>query len=86
MLEALEDQLTNVRNDANLPNVIRVAAIAALEVVGKYYALTDECEVYRIAISVSRYCLWSSTDYFSVSNVPGQEDGMVPPKSRLASQ
>jgi hypothetical protein len=41
MLEALEDQLTNVRNDATLPNVIRVAAIVALAVVGKYYTLTD---------------------------------------------
>ncbi|KAJ7203177.1 hypothetical protein B0H12DRAFT_1243849 [Mycena haematopus] len=30
--------------------VIRIAAIAALIVVGKYYALTDDTEVYRIAI------------------------------------
>ncbi|KAJ6555813.1 hypothetical protein B0H19DRAFT_862980, partial [Mycena capillaripes] len=52
MLECLEDKLTNVRNTASLPAVIRVAAIAALKVVGKYYALTDDCEVYRIAITV----------------------------------
>jgi hypothetical protein len=53
MLENLEDQLTNIRNDASLPDVIRIAAIAALIVVGKYYALTDDTEVYRIAISKS---------------------------------
>ncbi|KAJ7841983.1 hypothetical protein B0H13DRAFT_1648942 [Mycena leptocephala] len=52
MLENLEDQLTNIRNDASLPDVIRIAAIAALIVVGKYYALTDDTEVYRIAITV----------------------------------
>jgi hypothetical protein len=32
------------------PNVIRIAAKAVLLVVGKYYALSDECELYRIAI------------------------------------
>ncbi|KAJ6545063.1 hypothetical protein DFH09DRAFT_1509464, partial [Mycena vulgaris] len=50
MLEALEDELTNMRNDAALPAVIRIAAIAALLVVGKYYALSDDTDVYRIAI------------------------------------
>ncbi|KAJ6600177.1 hypothetical protein B0H10DRAFT_1824761, partial [Mycena sp. CBHHK59/15] len=50
MLEALEDELTNMRNDASLPAVIRIAAIAALLVVGKYYALSDDADVYRIAI------------------------------------
>lgn len=51
MLEALEDELTNMRDDADLPTVIRIAAIAALLVIGKYYALSDDTEVYRIAIS-----------------------------------
>ncbi|KAJ7019651.1 hypothetical protein C8F04DRAFT_975384 [Mycena alexandri] len=50
MLEALEDELTNMRDDASLPDVIRIAAIAALLVIGKYYALSDDTEVYRIAI------------------------------------
>ncbi|KAJ7829499.1 hypothetical protein B0H14DRAFT_2366569 [Mycena olivaceomarginata] len=50
MLESLEDQLANMRDDTTLPNVIRIAAIAGLMVVGKYYALTDDTEVYRIAI------------------------------------
>lgn len=53
ILEELEATLTNIRNDATLPNVICIAAMAALIVVGKYYALTDDCEVYRIAISKS---------------------------------
>lgn len=55
MLEELEFSLSKIRDDATLPNVIRIAAIAALIVVGKYYALTDDCEVYRIAISKSDY-------------------------------
>ncbi|KAJ6619855.1 hypothetical protein B0H10DRAFT_1792778 [Mycena sp. CBHHK59/15] len=50
MLESLEDQLANMRDNITLPNVIRIAAIAGLMVVGKYYALTDDTEVYRISI------------------------------------
>ncbi|KAK6992134.1 ribonuclease H-like domain-containing protein, partial [Favolaschia claudopus] len=50
MLEDLEAQLTNISQDASLHTVTRIAALAALEIVGKYYALTDDCEVYRIAI------------------------------------
>ncbi|KAJ7791456.1 hypothetical protein B0H14DRAFT_3500412 [Mycena olivaceomarginata] len=50
MLEDLEDQLTNMSIDASLPTVIRIAEMAALIVVGKYYALTDDTEVYRIAM------------------------------------
>jgi hypothetical protein len=38
MLETLELQLTTVREAADLPNVIRIAAQAALLVIGKYYA------------------------------------------------
>jgi hypothetical protein len=49
MLEQLEHRLVNVR-DSDLPSSIRLAAIAALLVVSKYYALTDDTEVYRIAI------------------------------------
>jgi hypothetical protein len=51
MLESLEHALDCVysANDDS-PPVICIAAKAALQVVGKYYALTDNNEVYRIAI------------------------------------
>jgi len=51
MLEAMEHQLVEVRDAVDLPNVIRIAAQAALLVIAKYYALTDDNEVYRIAFS-----------------------------------
>ena len=35
---------------AEAPSVIRTAATAGLIMVGKYYALTDDNEVYRIAM------------------------------------
>lgn len=50
LLEAMEHDLVKVRDAAELPDIIRVAAIAGLLVISKYYALTDDCEVYRIAI------------------------------------
>ena len=50
MLERLEHSMTRVRNATQEPNIVRVAAEAALLMIGKYYALTDENEVYRIAI------------------------------------
>ena len=46
---------TAKRRDGTLiisPNILRVAAQAALNSVRKYYALANECEVYRIAISM----------------------------------
>ncbi|KAI6045222.1 hypothetical protein EDC04DRAFT_2598822 [Pisolithus marmoratus] len=50
MLECLEHMMTRVRDaPCELP-VIRIAAKAALLMIGKYYALTDDSEVYRIAI------------------------------------
>jgi hypothetical protein len=53
MLEHLEHALDQIYNAKDEPPVIRIAAQAALQVVGKYYALTDDNEVYRIAISES---------------------------------
>jgi hypothetical protein len=55
MLETLEHRLTAVRDNKHhsLPPVIRIAAQAALFVVEKYYALSDDNEVYRIAIGAS---------------------------------
>jgi hypothetical protein len=50
MLEQLEHQLEFMQDDWNTHNVIRIAAQAALLMVGKYYALTDDNEVYRIAM------------------------------------
>ncbi|KAI6024403.1 hypothetical protein EDC04DRAFT_2933480 [Pisolithus marmoratus] len=50
MLECLEHMMTRVCDaPCELP-VIRIAAKAALLMIGKYYALTDDSEVYRIAI------------------------------------
>lgn len=53
MLEHLEHALDHIYNAKDEPPVIRIAAQAALQVVGKYYALTDDNEVCSIAISES---------------------------------
>ena len=50
MLEKLEHQLHFMQQCAEAPSVIRTAATAGLIMVGKYYALTDDNEVYRIAM------------------------------------
>ncbi|KAJ6532496.1 hypothetical protein B0H19DRAFT_887604, partial [Mycena capillaripes] len=53
---ALEDLLTslrNVRDDDKTSDVVRVAACAGVMVAEKYISLTDECEVYSIAIVMS---------------------------------
>lgn len=55
MLEDMETALKKVRAHEPLPNVIRIAAEASLLVIDKYYALNDECEVYRIAIGRFSY-------------------------------
>ncbi|KAF9234388.1 hypothetical protein BU15DRAFT_79069 [Melanogaster broomeanus] len=52
MLECLEHSMTLVRDASNELSVIRIAAEAALIMIGKYYALTDDNEVYRIAIAM----------------------------------
>jgi hypothetical protein len=53
MLEAMEHDLQKVRDAIEVPTVIRIAAIAGLLVVSKYYALTDDNDVYHIAIGLS---------------------------------
>ena len=55
MLEAIEDSMVAVRddNDAELPNVIRVAAQAVLLLIDKYSIFTGDCELYQIAIGLS---------------------------------
>jgi hypothetical protein len=55
MLEAIEESMVAVRDDddAELPNVIRVAAQAALLLIDKYSIFTSDCELYQIAIGSS---------------------------------
>ena len=51
MLEAMEHDLEHVVKAKDVPKVIRIATMAGLQVVSKYYGLTDDSDVYRIAIS-----------------------------------
>jgi hypothetical protein len=55
MLEAIEESMVAVRDDddAELPNVIRIAAQAALLLIDKYSIFTNDCELYQIAIGTS---------------------------------
>jgi len=50
MLEDLEHQLEMYRDSERMLSIARVAAQAALEIVGKYYALSDDCHLLRMAI------------------------------------
>ncbi|TFK37814.1 hypothetical protein BDQ12DRAFT_607102, partial [Crucibulum laeve] len=50
MLEVLEVALEGAREDADAPNVVCVAAQAALLLLDKYSVFTNECELYQIAI------------------------------------
>jgi hypothetical protein len=51
MLDAIEVGLVKARDNTEVPNVVRVAVHASLLLLQKYHSLTDECEIYRIAIS-----------------------------------
>lgn len=53
MLELLEHKMVKVSRDSELSTIVRIAALVALQVISKYYALTDDNEVYHIAISTS---------------------------------
>lgn len=53
IMEALEHNLDAIRGSESFPAVIRIAAHAALLVLGKYYAHTDDCEVYGTSIGTS---------------------------------
>jgi hypothetical protein len=68
MLELLEHRLHGVRDQKHgpLPAVIRVAAQAALLVIAKYYALSDDNEVYRIAIGKTKSLTRFTTDPLAV--------------------
>ena len=53
MLDNLKATMVNIQEaEAELPNVICVAAQAALLLIDKYFSLTDECELYQIAIGM----------------------------------
>ena len=53
MLDNPKATMVNIQEaEAELPNVIRVAAQAALLLIDKYFSLTDECELYQIAIGM----------------------------------
>lgn len=52
LLRSIQVSLAAVRDATDLPNVIRVAAQASLLVCNKYFSLSDDCEVYRIAIAM----------------------------------
>jgi hypothetical protein len=56
MLEAIEESMVVVQDDnySELPNVIWVAAQAALLLIDKYSVFTSDCELYQIAIGLSR--------------------------------
>ena len=54
MLERLEHSIVKVRDAYSEPAVIHIAAEAAHTMIGKYYALTDDNEVYQIAIGMSQ--------------------------------
>jgi len=55
ILEEIEESMVAVWDDDNakLPNVICVAAQAALLLIDKYSIFTSDCELYQIAISLS---------------------------------
>jgi hypothetical protein len=60
-MEQLEHDLNAVRDntDPSIPKIIRIAAHAALIVLGKYYALLDDCHAYANAIS-----MWLSLSHY----------------------
>lgn len=66
MLHDVEVALGLVRDHSSLPNVIRVAAHAALMLAEKYHSFNDKCEVYCIA--VGELCMsiynWKHQAYF----------------------
>ena len=80
MLERLKHSMTKVRNAYSELAVIHIAAKAALMLVGKYYALTDDNEGYRIAIGLflTNFPLSANAhSSFDCSYVSGQEARVV---------
>ncbi len=51
MIDHLNTELESIVDDARKPKAIRHGAKNALRVLDKYYACTDESEIYRVAMS-----------------------------------
>ena len=69
MLDNLEATMVNIQQaETGLPNVIRVTAYAALLLIDKYISLTNECELYQIAIGTyyNQFYLWFLNSYYLV--------------------
>ncbi|KAG1719767.1 uncharacterized protein EDB91DRAFT_1231303 [Suillus paluster] len=81
MLERLEHMMVKVSRDTELSAIVRVAALAALQVIGKYYALTDDNEVYRIAIIM---CPDKKMEWFTKNRDWHEEDKIE--ARRIATQ
>ena len=50
MLDAIESVLIKACDNTEVPNIICMAAHASLLLLQKYHSLTDDCEIYHIAI------------------------------------
>lgn len=53
MFDRLHAELIRVSEDASKHKCVRHAALQASKIFDKYYSLTDESEVYRVAMSTS---------------------------------
>ena len=51
IIDKFDNLFTTMHLDASLHATVRYAAKAALQVLRKYYAKTDDCIYYRIAMS-----------------------------------
>jgi hypothetical protein len=50
MLEDMELQLDTAFNDEHNTPIVHATALAALEVIGKYYGKAEECHILRIIV------------------------------------
>ena len=53
LIDQLHSRLTDLRDNVAIHMAIRHAASNALVVLNKYYSRTDECVMYRVAMSKS---------------------------------
>jgi hypothetical protein len=51
--DQLHDHFEGKRDDPLVPEHLRCASIRALKVLNKYYSLTDQSDIFRIAMSMS---------------------------------
>ena len=55
IIDALQAHFDEIKDDTDLPDVVRHGAARASIVLSKYYSLTDDSEVYRIAMCMSSF-------------------------------